>query len=219
MDAPSRPQVEADPRVRAWLELATARLADAARERVTTEIVDHVADAAAERCATGAAADEAVARAVDALGDAARAGRALRRANLTRSEAKMVGGLAQPLPRWTLALYLLGLPGFVAVTFGRVDGWLDLVVFGIGALGIVSGIVARFTLARRLARSGRLRAALVADVFGPWVFYASLVVGSGLIVGNASALEVGIYLAAFVLALLLVARVWPKVGRGRPRTS
>lgn len=216
--SPSSPAAPAPP-LEAWLEEATNGLADEARERIRSEIVDHVAESVAERCAAGAAPDEALAAAVEALGDAARARRALRRANLTRSEAKLVGGLATPAPRWVVALYLLGIPTFAFTVFWWVDGTRDQIVFILTYLGLVAGIAAMFSLARALARKGMLRAALIADVFGRWLFYASLIIGSHLIIQGEARLHGAVYAGAFVLALLLVARVWPKIGRRRARSS
>lgn len=219
MDAPAQPLPDIDPRTAAWLEIATDGLADEARQRVSREIVDHVTESAAERRAAGAGADEALAAAVDALGDPVRARRALRRANLRRSEAKIVGSLAKPVPRWILALHLVAIPLFVLFTLPHVDTTRDQIVFLLSNLGIVAGIAARFSLARWLARKGRLRAALIADVFGPWLFYASLVIGSRLVVEAETTADIVIYAAAFGLALLFIARLWPKIGRQRPHLS
>lgn len=219
MDARSDPAVELDPRVEAWLEAATRRLADEARERIRDEIADHVAESAAGRTAAGAAPDEAVAAAVAALGDPERAGRAFRRANLSRREAKIVGSLAEPQPLWMLAFYLLGIPAFVFMALLEVDTSRELVLAAFGLAGVVAGILARFWLARRLARHGRLRSALVADVFGPWLFYASLVVGGNVLSERHDTLSMVIYAAAFVVAAVFVARLWPKVRPRRPRTS
>ena len=61
---------------------------------------------------------------------------------------------------------------------------------------------------------GSLRSALVADVFGPWLYYAGLVVGTSLIVGHNEIAAPAVYLAILVGCVGLVVWRWPKMGRG-----
>jgi hypothetical protein len=202
------------PLVESWIDVATRGLAETARQRVREEILDHVLEAVDDATAAGLETERAVERAVAGLGDPERAGRALRRTNLRPWEAKLVGGLARPQPRWVLALYLAGLPAFVVVNAGLPEGAAGALVFGVALASMVLGIGARFWLARRLARRGSLRAALVADVFGPWLYYAGMVVGSNLIVGRNEIAAPVVYLTILVGCIGLVAWLWPKLGRG-----
>lgn len=203
------------PLVEAWLETATAGLAETARQRVREEILDHVLEAVDAATAAGVDAESAVERAVVGLGDPGRAGRALRRTNLRPWEAKLVGDLARPQPRWVLALYLAGLPGFVIANVGlRGASAVSPILFA-ALTSMVLGIAARFWLARRLARRGSLRTALVADVFGPWLYYAGLVVGTNLNVGPFETAAPLTYLAILVVWVGLVVWLWPKLGKGR----
>lgn len=199
--------------VESWIETATRGLAETARQRVQEEILDHVLEAVEAGMAEGLEPELAVERAVAGLGDPERAGRALRRTNLRPWEAKLVGDLAKPQPRWTLALYLAGLPAFVAVNLGLTGGAAVSLVFFAALAGMVAGIAARFWLARRLARRGSLRAALMADVFGPWLYYAGLVVGSNLIAGRNEVAAPALYLAILAGCVGLVVWLWPKLGR------
>ncbi len=202
------------PLVETWIEAATGGLAESARQRVREEILDHVLEAVDAAAAEGADEESAYERAVAGLGDPDRAGRALRRTNLRPWEAKLVGDLARPQPRWVLALYLAGLPAFVAVNLDLVGGVPATWIFALGLASMVLGIAARFWLARRLARRGSLRAALIADVFGPWLYYAGLVVGSNLIVGRHEVAAPALYVTILVGLAGLVAWLWPKLGRG-----
>ena len=83
-------------------------------------------------------------------------------------------------------------------------------------LGMFGGIAARFWIARRLARAGRLRVALVADVFGPWVYFAALVVGTNLLQPGQEEWAPVTYLGIFIALGVFVAYLWPKLGRRRP---
>jgi hypothetical protein len=201
------------PLVESWLETATRSLAETARQRVREEILDHVLEAVDAATAEGVEAESAIEQAVAGLGDPDRAGRALRRTNLRPWEAKLVGGLARPQPRWVLALYLAGLPGFVIANVGVGGGSAVTPVFFAALASMMLGIAGRFWLARRLARRGSLRTALVADVFGPWFFYAGLVVGTNLNVGPFETAAPLIYLTILVGCVGLVVWLWPKLGK------
>jgi hypothetical protein len=203
-----------DPLVESWIETATRGLAETARRRVREEILDHVLEAVDAAMAEGVGPESAVERAVAGLGDPERAGRALRRTNLRPWEAKLVGDLASSRPRWALALYLAGLPAFVAVNIGMTGSSAVSLIFVVALSAMALGVVARFWLARRLARRGSLRAALLADVFGPWLYYAGLVVGSNLIMGPFKIAAPVVYLAILVGCCGLVVWLWPKLGRG-----
>ena len=218
MDSPLPPMEGADPRVEAWIEAATQGLAEDARRRVRDEILDHVAESVDERRASGATTDQAVAAAVAALGDAAHARRALRRANLRPSEARLIGALSRPQPRWVVALYLLGPPAFAAANAGSLESPGNRALFIVFLLGMIAGSATQFSLARTLARRGRLRAALAADVLGRWCFYASLVVGTNVLTGDFGTLSIAIYALFLLLAAFFLWRMWPKVRpyRGRP---
>jgi len=200
--------------VESWIEAATRGLAETARQRVREEILDHVLEAVDAATAEGLGAEAAVERAVAGLGDPERAGRALRRTNLRPWEARLVGGLARSQPRWVLALYLAGLPAFVVVNAGPLGGLAMRPVFVVALASMALGIAARFWLARRLARCGSLRCALITDVFGPWLYYAGLVVGSNLIVGHNRIAAPVVYLIILVGCTSLVVWLWPKLGRG-----
>jgi len=203
------------PLVEAWLETATAGLAESARQRVREEVLDHVLEAVDAATAAGVEAEPALEGAVAGLGDPRRAGRALRRANLRPWEAKLVGDLGRSQPRWVLALYLAGLPGFVVANVGLRGGSATSPVLFAALGSMVLGIAGRFWLARRLARRGSLRAALVADVFGPWLYYAGLVVGTNLIAGPFETAAPMVYLTILVGLVGIVVWLWPKLGKGR----
>jgi hypothetical protein len=210
--------VVADPRLERWLAVATRGLAEEAATRVREEIVDHVIEGVEDEVAGGAGSEEALTEVLAGLGDPERVGRSLRRTNLRRWEAEMIGKIAEPLPRWVLVLYLLGLPAYVVANVGAVIRGGSVGFFAAGLVAMVLGTVARFSLARRLARDGRLRAALVSDVFGPWLFYAGLVVGSNLVIGRNTMAAPVVYLVALAVALGLVVHLWPKL-RGRSVAS
>ncbi len=210
--------VVADARLEEWLAVATRGLAEEAATRVREEIVDHVIEGVEDEVAAGAGSEAALTGALAGLGDPERVGRSLRRTNLRRWEAEMVGKIAEPLPRWVLVLYLLGLPAYVVANVGAVIRGGSVGFFAAGLVAMVLGIVARFSLARRLARDGRLRAALVSDVLGPWLFYAGLVVGSNLVIGRNELAAPVVYLVVLAVALGLVVHLWPKL-RGRSVAS
>ena len=215
MDSQASPAEIPDPRVEAWLKVATQGLAEDARRRVREELLDHVAEAVEERRGAGEDTDEAIAAAVAALGDAARAGRALRRANLRPSEARLIGSLARPQHRWVIALCLLGLPAFAAANAGSLDSPGNRALFVVCLLGMAGGITAQSPLARTLARQGRLRAALAADVLGRWSYYAPLVVGTNVLTGDHGALAIALYAAFLLLSAAFLWRMWPKIGPSR----
>jgi len=202
-----------DPRVERWIAGATQGLAEAPAQRVREEILDHIAEAMDAGEIDGLDGSAALERALRDLGDADRAGRALRRANLRPWEAKIIGGLAEPQPRWVLSLYLLGLPVFVAVSWEFLGPGPGLWIFAAGLASMVLGIVARFWWARRLARRGSLRPALVADVFGPWFYYAGLVVAGNLVAGRNQIRAPVVYLVILAVCAGLVLWLWPKIGR------
>lgn len=210
--------VVADARLEEWLAVATRGLAEEAATRVREEIVDHVIEGVEDEVAAGAGSEAALTEVLGGLGDPERVGRSLRRTNLRRWEAEMVGKIAEPLPRWVLVLHLLGLPAYVVANLGAVIRGGSVGFFACGLVAMVLGIVARFFLARRLARDGRLRAALVSDVLGPWLFYAGLVVGSNLVIGRNTLAAPVVYLVALAVALGLVGHLWPKL-RGRSVAS
>jgi hypothetical protein len=207
--------VAIDPRLESWLNTATRGLAPSAISRVRDEIVDHVLDGVESEVSEGEPYDTAVTAVLDSLGDPERVGRSLRRNNLRRWEAEMVGKLAEPLPRWIVALYLLGLPTFVAVTvsFAPLDSSLRVGFFVVGLVAMVAGIGGHVWLARRLARCGWLRAAVASDFLGNWLFYAGLVVGSNLAIGRNTVAAPVVYAVILAILIGLVVHLWPKLRR------
>lgn len=199
-----------------WLQAATAGLSDEAAERVRDEVTDHVLSAVEEGAAQGLGEDVAARLAVEALGDPERAGAALRRANLRPWEAKVIGSLREPQPWWTQLMYWGLIPAFVALNVRHLDSPSRVVLFAACVAGLLGGLAARFYVARRLARAGSLRAALVADVFGPWVYFAALVVGSNLLEQRRTTAAPLTYLVILAAGVVFVAYLWPKVGRRRP---
>jgi hypothetical protein len=210
--------VVADPHLERWLAVATRGLAEEPAARFREEIVDHVIEGVGDEVAAGAGPEAALSEVLAGLGDPERVGRALRRTNLRRWEAEMIGKIAEPEPRWVLALCLLGPPAYVAANLAALSRGGRMGFFVAGLVAMVVGLVADLSIARRLARAGRLRLALVSDVLGRWLFYAGLVVGSNLVIGRNSLAAPVVYLVALAVALGLVVHLWPKL-RGRSAAS
>lgn len=202
-----------------WLQSATAGLSAEAADRVREEVTDHVLSAVEEGVGKGLDEAETGRLAVEALGDPDRSGRALRRANLRPWEAKVIGSLAEPQPWWTQLMYWGLIPAFVALNLRHLESPGKIVLFAACVAGLLGGLAARFYLARRLARGGRLRAALVADVFGPWVYFAALVVGSNLLQQRRTTAAPVTYLLILAAGVIFVAYLWPKIGRRGPAST
>ena len=132
------------PLVESWIETATEGLAETARDRVCEEILDHVLEAVDSATAESADAESAFERAVVSLGDAARAGRALRCTNLRPWEAKLVGDLSRSQPPLDLALCLAGLPAFVAVNIDLMGGSPAIWILVVGLACMMLGIAGCF---------------------------------------------------------------------------
>ena len=91
--------------------------------------------------------------------------------------------------------------------------------FSLCLLLMVAGMLSRFLAARRLARTGRLRAALTADVLGPWLFFGALCVGNDLTIHRApDPANIIVYSSILTAALLLISHLWPKLDRQRVQT-
>jgi uncharacterized protein (DUF1778 family) len=208
-------ELSKEDRLELWLQAATAGLSDEAASRVREEVTDHVLSAVEDGAGNGLDEMQAGSLAIAALGDPERAGRALRRANLRPWEAKVVGGLKEPQPLWAQVMYWGLIPAFVALNLRNLDSPSKVVLFALCVTGLLGGLAARFYFARRLARAGRLRAALVADVFGPWVYFAALVVGSNLLQKRHTTAAPLTYLVILAAGVVFVAYLWPKLGRRR----
>jgi hypothetical protein len=77
----------------AWLKVATDRLCDSAKARITLEIEAHFNEAVEAHIADGKPPVEAQAQALAELGNPEKAGRRFRKKHLTEKEVKKILGL------------------------------------------------------------------------------------------------------------------------------
>jgi hypothetical protein len=140
----------------------------------------------------------------------------LRRSNLRNWESRIVESLRKPQSRIALALYLLLFPVNIFVATKIVESPAQLVGFTVCLILMVVGAYGRFRAARALARAGRLRAALGADVLGTWLFFVAPFVGIPLLrTQTVESADVLLYTGFLVVGLFLIAHLWPKLNGQR----
>ncbi len=105
MGAEGKKQDAGVSKLNAWLDRATHGLCAQAKERVQREITAHHAEAVEHLRETGVAPDVADAQALEGLGDAATAGKALRKTYLSGWQQRLLAGLSEPVKPLTTNVY------------------------------------------------------------------------------------------------------------------
>jgi hypothetical protein len=145
--------------LREWLEIATKRLSDAAKERIAVEIEAHHAESINGHLANGLSRTEAQAAALAELGDARTARKHFRQRHLTEFEAGCIKVIQLEARRKHYLLLKYGsfcLCVVPQVSAGRTAGTLAYIALGfivLIALPTASYIISRRREAERYVRS------------------------------------------------------------------
>jgi len=203
-----------DEPLRNWLDAATTGLSEPSKRRIEHEITEHYRSA----CDAGLGREEAL----RSLGDPQSARREFRRAYLTSFQEGLVKDYRGVPARWRLVVY-----GSLLLLGCGVAAWLPETpaqrTFGLAMVLILTAALASLcVLVPRFYRRGRERIAILLGAVSDWAFYVSLIVGSGLVLGDLSPVKVAFFVAVLGLLLILYVPLLRKLSRrgpGTPRTG
>lgn len=157
-----------------WLDIASKRLSNDSKARVREEVSAHFHDAIGEGIDAGLSEDEAVQRAIDALGSPRKAHRAFRRAYLTTFEDMNIRPLLSPRrAAITCAFSLIAL--FVAWRLVTSSQKFDFAWFveAAGLLGIALSVPTLQWVVPRLYHQGLERRAIAVAAIAQTLLWSS----------------------------------------------
>ena len=169
-----RPEFEV---LSAWLEVATKGLSDAAKVRVREEISAHFHDALEQDQLTGVSEEVAAKHALESLGSAKAARRALRRTYLTKHQESMLRQYGEPSHVVSVGFALLS----TAIIWETVlleprwtqPGWRLRIV---AALGMVLALSILALINPRIYRRGAHRTAFVTGACANFLWWSCVAI-------------------------------------------